>query len=94
MEDGERQRFAGLLRRVHDAQQAKGQLGEESESDEEELEGHPGWLSDSTLARLASSEEPSLEQLTPDERRAFLRAVGSGDVRCAGSSGFMHTPWL
>jgi len=92
VEDGERQRFAGLLRRVHDAQQAE-QLGAGSGSEEEGREGDPGWLSDSTLARLAASQEPSLEQLTPDERRAFLRAVGSGGVRCARPAGFTHTTW-
>ena len=78
------------LARFHAQQEAaehsgsdSGSGSEASSSDEERDGSAGGGLSDDALARLAEREELRLEDLTPEEQRAFLRAVGSGSIRRA-----------
>jgi hypothetical protein len=67
-----------ILQRFH-------QTGAEDSSQSEGEEDEPTMsaLSAETLARLALEDSPSLEALSEDERRAFLRAAGSGQLRRA-----------
>jgi hypothetical protein len=86
VDDEQRRQFSQLLRRVYEQDAAE----EGSASDEEEEEGAEYddkdgscVLSRATLERLASSAAPRLEDLTPDEQRALVRAVRNGSLRCA-----------
>ena len=85
MDDVQRRQFADLLRRVYD-EQTGDDAAVESEPDDEEETDSPsaasGLLNAATLARLAASAQPRLEDLTPDEQAAFLRAVRNGSFRC------------
>lgn len=80
--DTDRRSVLDILRRVKEEQEgAASPPGSESEDDEQVPAA--GGLSDDTLARLAASDAPKLEELSPEEQRAFLRAVDAGAVRCA-----------
>jgi len=85
VDDQQRRQFADLLRRVYD-EQAGDEAAAESEPEDEEEGDSPsndaGLLNAATLARLAASAQPRLEDLTPDEQAAFLRAVRNGSFRC------------
>ena len=62
-----------------------GESGSEDEASDED-DGVLGGLSDASLLRLAERDELRLEDLTAEEQRAFLRAVGSGSLRCVALS--------
>ncbi len=97
MDDEQRRRMLETLERFHaqaeaeDAASGSGSGSEEDGVSDEDAPGGEGGgacggLSDATLARLAervqAQDAPlSLDDLFADERRAFLRAVGSGSIR-------------
>jgi len=88
VDDEQRRRMVETLQRFH-AQAASESSGSdeetsgEEEEEEEESAQRSGGLSDASLLRLAERDELRLEDLTAEEQRAFLRAVGSGSLRCA-----------
>ena len=88
MDDEQRRRMVETLQRFH-AQAASESSDGGSGSEASEEAAALGGLSDAALLRLAERAELRLEDLTADEQRAFLRAVGSGSLRCAlGASGW------
>ena len=93
----QRQSVLDILQRAHAADETDAALAEEredeAEEEEEEEEGEPAaGLSAETLRRLQESEEPRLEQLSESERRLFLRAACSGQLRCVFAQPSPHTP--
>jgi hypothetical protein len=92
VDDQQRRQFADLLRRVYD-EQAGDEAAAESEPEDDEEGDSPsndaGLLNAATLARLAASAQPQLEDLTPDEQAAFLRAVRNGSFRCVCRSALL-----